>query len=89
MKHLPERLRTLTLIEVPKGEYIVFEHGPFDRETESQSVEAKIELAMKSFDYENSGYRLDLAPGRVFYFYYDSERFFKYIRPVYKTEGTN
>ena len=29
-----------------------------------------------------SGYRLDLTPDRVFYFYHDCARFFKYVRPV-------
>ena len=78
---VPEQM---LLMDVPEGEYIVFEHGPFDLETESQSVEQKMEAAMKNFDYEASGYRLDLTPERVFYLYYDSERFFKYVRPVYK-----
>lgn len=76
---VPEQM---TLMDVPEGEYIVFEHGPFDFETESASVEAKIEKAMKEFDYEGSGYSLDLSQGRVFYFYHDCERFFKYVRPV-------
>lgn len=76
---IPEQMQ---LMDVPEGEYIVFEHGPFDFETESQNVESKIEMAMKHFDYEASGYKLDLTPGRVFYFYYDCERFFKYVRPV-------
>lgn len=75
----PEPLR---LMDVPEGEYLVFEHGPFDPAAESRDVEAKIEAAMKAFDYERSGYELDLTPERVFYFYYDSERFFKYVRPV-------
>lgn len=74
----------MQLMDVPEGEYIVFEHGPFDFETESQSVESKIEAAMKSFDYESSGYELDFTPGRVFYFYHDCKRFFKYVRPVCK-----
>ena len=78
---VPEQM---LLMDVPEGEYIVFEHGSFDIETESQSVEQKMEAAMKNFDYEASGYRLDLTPERVFYLYYDSERFFKYVRPVYK-----
>ncbi len=65
-----------------EGEYIVFEHGPFDYETENRSVEAKIEAAMKEFDYDASGYKPDLTPGRVFYFYHDPKRFFKYVRPV-------
>lgn len=76
---VPEQMR---LMDVPEGEYIVFEHGPFDYATEGQSVEAKIEAAMKEFDYDASGYRLDLTPERVFYFYHDCERFFKYVRPV-------
>ena len=78
---VPEQMQ---LMDVPEGEYIVFEHGPFDYETENQSVEAKIEAAMKAYDYAASGYKLDLTPGRVFYFYHDCERFFKYVRPVIK-----
>lgn len=76
---VPEQM---LLMDVPEGEYIVFEHGPFDFETEGASVEAKIEAAMKTFDYDADGYQLDLTQGRVFYFYHDCERFFKYIRPV-------
>ncbi|WP_310604293.1 helix-turn-helix transcriptional regulator [Anaerosporobacter sp.] len=74
----------MLLIDVPEGEYIVFEHGPFDFEKENQSVEEKIETAMKTFDYTTAGYCLDTAPGRVFYFYHDCERFWKYVRPVRK-----
>lgn len=72
----------MQLMDVPAGEYLVFEHGPFDFETQSVAVEAKVELAMRDFDYAASGYRLDLTPGRVFYFYHDCARFFKYVRPV-------
>ena len=79
---IPPEMR---LMEVPEGEYIVFEHGPFDFETESQSVEAKIEAAMAAQDYAADGYALDLTPERVFYFYHDCERFFKYVRPVIRT----
>lgn len=75
----------MLLINVPEGEYIVFEHGPFDFEKENQSVEEKIEAAMKEFDYAASGYCLDTTPGRIFYFYHDTERFWKYVRPVRKT----
>jgi len=78
---VPPQMR---LMEVPEGEYIVFEHGPFDYETENSTVEARIEAAMKAFDYEASGYMLDLTPGRIFYFHHDCERFWKYIRPVRK-----
>lgn len=74
----------MLLIDVPEGEYIVFEHGPFDFETENSIVEQKIEKAMSDFDYSSSGYCLDLTPGRIFYFYHDCKRFWKYIRPVRK-----
>ena len=61
---------------------IVFEHGPFDYQTQNCNVEQKIEEAMKNFDYAASGYCLDTTQGRVFYFYHDPERFWKYVRPV-------
>ena len=72
----------MQMMDVPEGEYIVFEHGPFDFATENASVEAKIEDAMRHFDYAASGYELDMTQGRVFYFYHDCKRFFKYVRPV-------
>ncbi len=78
---VPEQMM---LMDVPEGEYIVFEHGPFDFETQNQTVEAKIEAAMKDFDYAAAGYALDTTPGRVFYFYHDCTRYWKYIRPVKK-----
>lgn len=76
----------MLLVDVPEGEYIVFEHGPFDYETESAAVEQKIETAMKEFDYGASGYQLDFTPGRFFYFYHDPARAFKYVRPVCKAK---
>ena len=74
----------MQMMDVPEGEYIVFEHGPFDFERENMLVEEKIEAAMKAFRYEASGYCLDTAPGRVFYFFHDCTRYWKYIRPVSK-----
>ncbi len=44
------------------------------------------EKIMKDFDYKNSGYELDLTQGRVFYFFHDTKRFWKYIRPVKKVK---
>ena len=72
------------IMDVPEGEYLVFEHGPFDFATEHAAVEQKIEQAMKDFDYAASGYELDKEAGRVFYFYHDYKRFWKYVRPVRK-----
>ena len=74
----------MILTDIPEGEYIVFEHGPFDFETENAAVEEKIEKAMKEFDYAATGYCLDTTPGRIFYFYHDCTRFWKYVRPVRK-----
>ena len=72
----------MLLTDVPEGEYIVFEHGPFDYETEGAAVEQKIEKAMKEFDYGAAGYQLDTAQGRFFYFYMEPAQAFKYVRPV-------
>lgn len=76
----------MQLMDVEEGTYIVFEHGPFDFATQNQMVEQKIEEAMKNFDYASSGYELDTTQGRVFYFYHDCKRFWKYVRPVKKCE---
>lgn len=74
----------MLLNDVPEGKYLVFEHGPFDFEKENQLVEEKIEAAMKAYDYDAAGYCLDTTPGRIFYFYHDPERFWKFVRPVRK-----
>lgn len=74
----------MLLMDVPEGEYIVFEHGPFDFEKENNGVEEAIEKAMKEFDYSAAGYCLDTTPGKIFYFYHDCARFWKYVRPVRK-----
>ena len=70
--------------DVPEAEYIVFEHGPFDYEQENRSVEEKVERAMSDFDFTDTGYCFDTTPGRMIYFYFNPERFWKYIRPVRK-----
>ena len=72
----------MILTDVPEGEYIVFEHGPFDYEQENRSVEDTSERAMAEFDYAASGRCLDTTPGRIMYFYFNPEQYFKYIRPV-------
>ena len=72
----------MLLIDVPEAEYVVFEHGPFDYEQENRSVEEKIEAAMAAFDYYGTGYSFDATPGRITYFYFNPEQYFKYIRPV-------
>ena len=77
----------MQLMDVPEAEYVVFEHGPFDYEQENRSVEEKIEKAMAEFDFEGTGYRYDMTPGRIIYFYFNTEKHFKYIRPVRKEKN--
>lgn len=74
----------MQIIDVAQGEYIVFEHGPFDYEQEKGSVEDKVERAMASFDYDATPYCLDTVQGRMVYFYFNPQQHWKYIRPVRK-----
>lgn len=74
----------MLMLDVPEAEYIVFEHGPFDYEQENCSIEEKIEAAISSFDFTDTGYCFDSSPGRIAYFYHDPARFWKEIRPVKK-----
>ena len=73
----------MLLTDIPEGEYLVFEHGPFDYEQECRTVEEKVETAMREFDYAAEGCALDTqTPGCVTYFYFNPGQYFKYIRPV-------
>ena len=72
----------MLLVDVPEAEYLDFEHGPFNYEQENRSVDDKVEKAMASFDFTGTGYCYDSTPGRIIYFYFNPERFWKYIRPV-------
>lgn len=74
----------MLLIDVPEAEYLVFEHGPFDYEQENRSVEEKVEKAMATFDFADTGYCYDTTPGRIIYFFFNPERCWKYARPVRK-----
>lgn len=78
----------MVLTDIPEGEYVVFEHGPFDYEQENRTVEEKIEAAMASFDYGAAGCCLDTTPGRIMYFFYNPSQYFKYIRPIRRLDGT-
>ena len=72
----------LELMDVAEGEYLVFEHGPFDYEQECRMVEEKVEAAMSGFDYAAAGCELDTTAGRLTYFYFEPGQYFKYIRPI-------
>lgn len=72
----------MLMIDVPEGNYVVFEHGPFDYEQENRSVEEKIEAAMTAFQTEQADYQFDTDQGKIIYMYHDPERYFKYVRPI-------
>ena len=72
----------MSAVHIPEGEYLVFEHGPFQYEQENSSVEERIEQAVAAFDYAAAGCQLDTSPGRIMYFYYNPGQCFKYVRPV-------
>lgn len=76
--------KQMLLIDIPEAEYIVFEHGPFDYEQESETVGEKLAEAIAGFSFEGTEYRLDERAGRISYFYHDPESFEKRIKPVVK-----
>lgn len=74
----------MLMVDVPEAEYLIFEHGPFDYEQEARTVEENVEKAMAGFDFTGTGYCFDTSPGRIIYFFFQPERFWKYARPVRK-----
>ena len=76
---VPEQM---LLKDVPEGEYIVFEHGPFDYDQENRSVEFAIDKAQEDFDWSATDYEFDPTMGRMLYFYHDPERYWKELWPV-------
>jgi AraC-like DNA-binding protein len=72
----------MLLLDVPEGEYIVFEHGKFDYEQEKETVREKLDAVIESFDYGGTAYVPDDSPGRLSYGLFDPERYQKEIQPV-------
>jgi AraC-like DNA-binding protein len=72
----------MLLIEIPETEYIVFEHGPFSYDDESDAVGQKLEEAINNFDFAKTEYKPDASPNRIAYFYFVPESFEKRIQPV-------
>jgi AraC-like DNA-binding protein len=76
---IPKEMR---LMDVPEAEYIVFEHGSFDYEQETETVGEKLQTAINDFDYGSTEYVPDNSEGRLSYFYFDSEKYEKRVMPV-------
>jgi len=79
-----DEINPLQILDIPSGEYLVFEHGAFDYDQENLSVAKKMREAIDSFDYEGTGYTFDNSEGRIGYFYHAPNRFWKNIFPVKK-----
>ena len=79
--------KQMLLMDVPEGDYIVFEHGPFNYEQENNSVEDKINDAIRDFDFTGTGYALDKSAGRIAYMYHDPALYWKEVRPVKRVEA--
>jgi len=78
---IPENM---LIIDIPETEYIVFEHGPFNYEEESETVGLKLQEAINTFDFSKTEYKPDTSSGRIGYFYFVPESFEKRIQPVIK-----
>jgi len=74
----------MLMLDIPEAEYIVFEHGPFDFDSQSDAVGESVLKAAKSFDYTKTDYELDDNMGRIGYFYFVPEQFYKHVKPVRK-----
>ena len=74
----------MLLIEIPETEYVVFEHGPFSFQEESEAVGEKLEEAISGFDFTATEYKPENSAGRIAYFYFVPESFEKRIQPVTK-----
>lgn len=59
-------------------------YGITPSEYRKKPVPVVLRTVLRPFDYAATGYELDTAPGRVFYFYHDCKQFWKYVRPVHK-----
>ena len=74
----------MLLINISEKEYIVFEHGPFNYENESEQVGIALQKAIDTFDFSDTGYKPDASAGRISYFIFVPESFEKRIQPVAK-----
>ena len=72
----------MLVLNGPEAEYIVFEHGSFDYEQETDTMGAKLQNAINEFDYTVTEYEPDEAVGRLSYFYFDPEKYEKRVMPV-------
>lgn len=71
-------------LDIAEGEYMVFEYGPFNFETECEALYKQLDTAMKEYRWEDGAYCPDETPGRIAYYYNDPTRYLKRVVPVKK-----
>ena len=83
---LPKDQQGLTdpflLLDLPDGDYISFEHGPFDYQEEGDAVYQLLQSAMEDFSYDEVDFEEDPSPGRLSYYYFATNRYAKYLLPI-------
>jgi hypothetical protein len=72
----------LLIIDVPAADYIVFEHGAFNYEQETETVGEKLQAAIDGFDYGGTDRAQDDAAGRLSYFHCGPAKWEKRVFPV-------
>lgn len=72
----------MDLIQVEAGDYLIFEHGPFDYEKEGDEVYRLLFGAMDRFSYDHVDFAPDIRPGRVAYYAFDPTAYARYLLPV-------
>ncbi len=82
---IPEQM---LCVEVPESDYVVFEHLAFDYEQQGNSVAESVHEAERKFDITGSGYEFELCGNRFGYFFHDSDKYYKIMKPVKKLACT-
>lgn len=72
----------MLVLDVPEASYVSFEHGSFDYEQECETAYRKLQAAIDGFDYSATDYSLDEEAGRIAYYFFDPDRFMKWVLPV-------
>ncbi len=70
------------LTQVAGGDYLVFQHGPFDLEKEGPGVRNILHELIIGFDYDLVDFEPDHADGRLAYFYFEPDYFGKWVVPI-------
>ena len=71
-------------IDVPQGEYMVFEHPSFEYEKCGATVGERVFQTAYGYDFSNSEYKIEECNNRIGYFYHNPDKYLKILRPIIK-----